>query len=135
MLAVRAGLIVLGATLLGLSGCGSQDDSLTGVWTGAFRDSRGGLGGGSLTFTQQSGALLQGSWKVFFQVFGATAKFNNNGLLTGMVDGSSIAATMTSQGPCSFALQATRSGRQMAGTYADVNCAVPEAGSFDLEKQ
>ena len=128
-------MIVLGATLLGLSGCDHRNDSLTGVWSGAFRDSLGALGGGSFTFTQQSGALVQGSWKVFFQTFGALAKFNNSGTLTGMLEGNSITGTLSSQGACPFSLQATRSGTQMSGTYAAVDCAVAETGSFDLEKE
>ena len=135
MLARRAGLIVLGAALLGLGGCDHRDDSLTGVWTGAFRDNLGGLGGGNLTFTQQSGAVVQGSWSAFFKTFGALAKFNNSGALTGTLDGDTIAGMLSSQGPCSFSFQATRSGLQMSGTYAAVNCAFVETGSFDLEKQ
>jgi hypothetical protein len=134
MLRSRAGLMILGVTLLGLGGCGGGEASLTGVWEGAFKDSLGGLGGGSFTFTQQSGASLQGSWQVFFQTPYAIAKFNSHGLLTGTVDGSAVTAMLTSEGPCSFAIQATVTGRHMSGTYTDVNCAVPETGSFDLEK-
>jgi hypothetical protein len=128
--------MVLG-TLLGLGGCGgsvSSVGSLTGVWEGAFKDSLGGLGGGSFTFTQQSGVSLQGSWQVFFQTPYAIAKFNSHGFLSGTVDGSAVAAMLTSEGPCSFAVQATVSGRHMSGTYTDVNCAVHETGTFDLDK-
>ena len=135
MLARRACLVVIGATLLGFSNCGGDDHSLVGTWSGAFRDSRGGLGGGSLIFSQQSGGSLQGSWRVFFQLTGLSSNFNNQGSLTGTLDGNSIAAVLTSQGPCPFSLQATRTGRQMSGTYVAVNCASPETGSFDLEKQ
>src|SRR5678815_2853858 len=129
MLARRVCLLTLIASLLGFAGC-SEDDSLTGVWTGAFKDSLGDLGGGSLTFTQQSGALLQGSWQV---IFAGKAAYNNSGTLSGSIDGNSIAAVMTSQG-CSFALQATRSGNDMSGSYATIDCVTPETGTVDLTK-
>lgn len=118
---------------MGFAGCG-EDDSLTGVWTGAFRDSLGGLGGGSLTFTQQSGALLQGSWQVIYQTFAGKAGYNNSGTISGSTDGDSITAVMTTQGPCSFALQATRSGNDMTGSYATIDCATPETGTIDLTR-
>jgi hypothetical protein len=131
MLARRACLLVLVAWLMGFAGCG-EDDSLTGVWTGAFRDSLGDLGGGSFTFTQQSGVLLQGSWQVIYRAFGKAA-YDNSGTLSGSIDGNSIAAVMTSKG-CSFALQAARSGNDMTGTYATIDCATPETGTIDLTK-
>jgi hypothetical protein len=131
----RAFFIVLAVALLLQGGCGGRDDSLQGFWTGAFRDSRGGLGGGSLTFTGQSGTSLLGSWKVFFQTFGALAQFNSEGSFTGTVDGGSISLVLTpSKGSCSFHLEATRSGHKLAGTYSAIDCATPQTGSFDLEK-
>ena len=135
MLSGRACLVVLGVSLIGLGGCGREEDSFNGVWTGAFRDSLGGLGGGALTLTQ-SGDLVQGSWRIFFQVFGVgdLAKFNNSGSLAGAADGDSLTANlMTSQGPCPFSLQATRTGTILRGTYEAVNCSFTETGSFDLE--
>jgi hypothetical protein len=131
----RAGLIALGAVLLGLGGCDGRDDSLTGVWTGALRDSIGGLGGGDLTFTEASGLMTQGTWHFFFTNFGSATQFHTGGTLTGTVDGNAIAAMLTPETGCSLSLQATRSGFHMTGTYTAQSCAVPETGSFDLEKQ
>ena len=136
MRAGRACLVVLAATLLGISGCGGDDDSLVGQLTGAFKDNLGGGGGGSFTITQHTGTTLQGSWQVFFQLVGISAGFNNNGSLTGIVEGSSITGAMTAQGPCPFSFQATVSGRIMAGTYTTgAECSVQERGAFDLEKR
>ena len=72
---------------------------------------------------------------VFFQTFGALAKFNNSGALAGVVEGNSVTGTLSSQGPCPFSFQATYSGVHMTGTYAAVDCAFTETGSFDLEKE
>jgi len=133
MLKRRAALILLVAALFGLHGC-SDDDSLSGVWTGAFSDSLGGFGGGNLTL-RQSGAALEGSWEAVFQTFAGRAQYNNGGSLAGTVDGGSISLVMTSsQGSCSYHLDATRSGRKLSGTYAAIDCATPQTGSVDLER-
>ena len=122
--------------LLALAGCGGDDDaSLVGTWTGAFKDNKGGLGGGTITFHQQAGATLHGTWQVFFQLQGVSAGFNNAGMVSGMSDGNAIAGSMTSQGPCPFSFQATVSGLTMAGTYTTgPECSFTETGTFDLEK-
>jgi hypothetical protein len=131
----RASLVALGVAFLAFGACDGRDDSLTGNWTGAFRDSIGGLGGGNLTFTEQSGPMAQGSWQFFFQNFGSAKQFHNGGTLAGTVDGNAITVMLTPLTGCSLSLQATRSGLNMSGTYAAVNCAVPETGTFDLEKE
>ena len=128
----RIKIVVLAVLALGVAGCGS-DDSLAGVWTGGFRDSLGILGGGNFTFTQQ-GSVLGGTWQVLYSAIGA-AKYNNSGSLTGTVSGNAIAAVMSSQGPCPFTLQATRSGNTMTGSYTTTNCSPAESGTVDLEKQ
>ncbi len=133
MLRSRVTRAILAVALLGLQGCGSDDDSLNGVWTGAFKDSLGGQGGGNLTLNQ-AGAALQGSWEAVFQTFAGRAKYNNNGSVSGTVAGDAISLIMTSQGPCSYRLDATRTGRMLSGTYAAVNCDIPQTGSIDLEK-
>jgi hypothetical protein len=129
--------VVVGAALIGLCGCGGDEDpSLMGTWTGAFKDSKGGLGGGSITFHQQAGSTLHGTWQVFFQLVGISAGFNNNGMVSGMAEGSSISGALTSQGPCPFAMKANVSGKTMTGTYTTgPDCSFTETGSFDLEKQ
>jgi hypothetical protein len=131
----RASVISLGVVFLAFGACDGRDDSLTGNWTGAFRDSIGGLGGGNLTFNEQSGPTVQGSWQFFFMTFGSAKQFHNGGSLTGTVDGNSITVMLSPLTGCSLALQATRSGLHMSGTYAAVSCAVSETGSFDLEKE
>jgi len=136
MFAARASLVVLGAALLEVGGCGNDEGSLVGMWTGGFRDDLGGLGGGSFTFTEQSGAELRGSWQMFFQLTGISAGFNNSGSLAATVEGDEVAGVLTSQGPCPFSFQARVSGRTMAGTYTTgADCSAPEAGSFDLERR
>lgn len=124
-------MLFVAALLLGLQGC-AQDDSLNGVWTGGFRDSLGGLGGGQLTL-RQSGVAVGGSWQVVFQTFAGRAKYNNSGSLAGTSDGASISLVMSGQG-CSYQLEATRSGIKLSGTYSAINCATPQTGSLDLEK-
>lgn len=131
----RAVPILFGAVLLGLGGCDGRDDSLAGNWTGAFRDSIGALGGGNLSFTQQSGPELRGSFQMFFANFGSAKQFHNVGSLTGTVDGNSITAMLSPLSGCRLFLQATRTGVHMAGTYSAVDCALEETGSFDLEKE
>jgi len=133
MLLRRACLLSLVVSLLGFVAC-SEDDSLTGVWTGAFKDSLGGLGGGSLTFSQMSGVSLSGSWQVIYQTFAGKAAYNNSGTLSGSTAGNAITAVMTSQGGCSFALQATRSGNDMTGSYTSTDCATSQTGTIDLTK-
>lgn len=129
----RAALILLVAALFGVHGC-SEDDSLNGVWTGGFKDSLGGFGGGNLTL-RQSGVILEGTWEVVFQTNPGRAKYNNSGSLAGMVEGGSISLVMTSsQGSCSYHLDATRSGRKLSGKYSAIDCAAPQTGSLDLEK-
>ena len=131
MIERRAALILLGAALLGRNGY-SGDDSLSGVW--GFKDSLGGLGGGNLTL-RQSGVASEGTWDVVFQTFAGRAKYNNSGSLTGTVDGASISLMMTSsQGSCSYNLDATRSGRKLSGTYSAIDCATPQTGRVDLER-
>jgi hypothetical protein len=130
----RAPLVLLVVAALGLAGCGVED-SLAGTWTGGFKDSLGGFGGASLTFTQ-SGSVVGGSWQVFFlPSLGGSSKYNNSGSVTGTVEGNSISAVLSSQGPCPFVLQATRTGIHMTGSYAAMNCAVAQAGTLDLEKR
>lgn len=126
--------MVITAALLGLPACGGDDDSLSGFWTGAFKDSLGGLGGGNLTL-RQSGVVLEGSWEMVFQTMANRSKYNNSGTLSGTVDGSSISLVMTSsKGSCSYHLEAARSGRKLSGTYSAIDCATPQTGGLDLEK-
>jgi hypothetical protein len=130
----RAGLVAFVAASLALAGCGSGEDSLSGVWTGAFRDTLGGLGGGSFTFSQ-SGAEVQGSWQVIFETFAGHTQYNNSGSVVGSVTGDLVTAQMTSQSSCVFAFQGTRSGRHLSGSYQSSGCAVPQSGTVDLEKE
>lgn len=114
-----------------LFACGGEGESLTGVWTGAVKDSRGGAGGATFTFSQ-SGSDLGGTWEVLFS---ATSPFNNGGTLTGTVEGSSISSRLASHGACAYLLTATRSGDRIQGTYAAVDCPLTQTGSLDLERR
>lgn len=135
MLRSRAVRAIFVIALLAPQGCGSgDDDSLNGVWTGGFKDSLGGLGGGNLTLNE-SGVALQGSWEAVFQTFAGREKYNNSGSVTGTAAGDAISLIMTSQGPCPYKLDATRTGRKLSGTYSAMNCDTPQTGSVDLEKR
>jgi hypothetical protein len=114
-----------------LAGC-RGDESLTGNWTGAFKDSLGLAGGGHLTISQ-SGASLSGEWQVTFT---ADSAFNDEGPLTGTAAGDTISATlMPTRGPCPFALTATRTGDQIRGNYTAVNCRREQTGTVDLQRR
>jgi hypothetical protein len=128
------GLGLFAFLVLAANGCGSGDSGLAGVWTGAFRDNLGGLGGGSFTFSETD-TVVQGSWQVIFETFAGRAKFNNSGSFRGTVSGDLVTVQMTSQNSCVFTLQATRSGSHLAGSYDSVGCPVPQKGSVDLERQ
>jgi hypothetical protein len=131
----RACLVAIAVTALTLAACGSgDDDALSGVWTGAFRDSLGGLGGGTFTLSE-SGGIVSGSWQVIYQTFAGRAQYNNSGSLNGTLAADLVAAQMTSQSSCVFVLQATRSGRHMAGSYESQGCATAQNGTVDLEKE
>jgi len=127
----RWALLLLLAALSFLASCGGEDESLTGTWTGAVRDSLGGNGGTTLGFSQ-SGSDLGGVWEV---VFSLTSPLNTGGTLTGKVEGNSISATLMSRGPCSFSLAATRSGGNIRGSYSAVGCDVVQKGTLDLERR
>lgn len=125
----RAPLLL--AALLLLTSCGTEEEPLTGTWTGAVRDSRGGNGGTTFTFSQ-SGSDLGGDWEVIFSL---TSRFNTGGTLTGRVEGDSISATLMSRGPCPFSFTGTRSGDSVRGSYSAVGCGVVQTGTLDLEKR
>ena len=127
----RWALLLLLAALSFLASCGGEDESLTGTWTGAVRDSLGGNGGTTFVFSQ-SGSDLGGVWEV---VFSLTSPFNTGGTLTGKVEGNSISATLMSRGPCSFSLAATRSSGNIRGSYSAMGCDVVQTGTLDLERR
>jgi hypothetical protein len=104
------------------------------VWTGAFKDNLGGLGGGTFTFSE-SGGVVSGSWQVIYQTFAGHAQYDNSGSLDGTLAGDLVTAQMTSQSSCVYMLQATRSGRHMAGSYESQGCATAQNGTVDLERQ
>jgi hypothetical protein len=124
-------LVALAAGALLLAACGSDDESLSGNWTGGIRDSLGGNGGANFNFSQ-SGSDLGGTWEF---VFPTGSPANNGGTLAGKVQGTSIAATLASDGPCSYSMTATRTGDHLAGSYAAVDCASTQKGSFDADRR
>jgi hypothetical protein len=130
----RVCLVSIVVTALALAACGGNDDSLSGVWTGAFKDSLGGQGGGTFTFSE-SGGIVSGSWQVIFQTLAGRAQFNNSGSLNGTLAGDLVTAQMTSQSSCIYVLQATRSGRHLAGSYNAQGCAIAQNGTVDLERE
>jgi hypothetical protein len=124
--------LLLLAALSFLASCGGEDESLTGTWTGAVRDSLGNNGGTTFVFSQSS-SDLGGVWEVnFVSPFNT---FNTGGTLTGKVEGNSISATLMSRGPCSFSLAATRSGSNIRGSYSAMGCDVVQKGTLDLERR
>jgi hypothetical protein len=130
----RACFVSIVVTALALAACGGDDGSLGGVWTGAFKDNLGGLGGGTFTFSE-SGGVVSGSWQVIYQTFAGHAQYDNSGSLDGTLAGDLVTAQMTSQSSCVYMLQATRSGRHMAGSYESQGCATAQNGTVDLERQ
>jgi hypothetical protein len=122
--------ILVGVVLLG-SACGSDDDSLTGVWTGGARDSMGGNGGANFSFSQ-SGSSLGGTWELTFPT-GSPA--NNGGTVAATVQGASISGELTSANGCHFSFTATRSGEHLAGSYAALDCASSQKGTLDTDRR
>jgi hypothetical protein len=123
-------LLILAGPALNAS-CGGDDESLTGVWTGAVRDSLAGSGGVTLTLFQ-SGSDLEGTWEM---VFASTSHLDAGGTLTGTVQGSLISATLASRGACNYSLTATSSGDRIQGTYAAGDCPPQHTGSLDLDRR
>jgi hypothetical protein len=130
----RACFASIVVSALALAACGGDDGSLSGVWTGAFKDNLGGLGGGTFTLSE-SGGVVSGSWQVIYQTFAGHAQYNDNGSLDGTLTGDVVTAQMTSQSACVYMLQATRSGRHIAGSYESHGCATAQNGTVDLERQ
>ena len=123
--------VVFALLALAANGCGSGDSGLAGLWTGAFKDSPAGFGGGSFTFSETD-SVVQGSWQA---IFSGQPQYNNSGSLRGTLSGDLLTVQMTSQNSCVFTLQATRSGSHLAGSYDSVGCPVPEKGTVDLDRQ
>jgi len=113
-------------------GCGGDESSLTGTWTGTITDNLAGMGSLLLTISQ-TGGQLTGTWQATF----TNSTNNNSGTLAGTVDGDAIALTLTSTQPqaCSFTAVANRDGDDhFTGTYADSNCVRVENGTFDVRR-
>ena len=132
----RASFCFAFLSLVWLTACSDSSTSptptdLSGTWTGTLTDSRVGNGTARVTFSP-SGTGLSGTWSSTFP----DPSNNNSGTLSGSVNGSSVMITLTPSVPisCPFQVTATVAGNQMTGTYAAVNCSVPDSGSISLSK-
>lgn len=136
----RGALIAL--SLIALVNCGGSEPttpstpstpaSLTGAWVGATTDSRLGTGSIVRASLSQSGVQLTGTWESSFPSI--SDDNDNNGTLSGSVNGSRVSATLVLSGVpgmCSFAVTATLNAdaTQMLGTYAVAGCSIAPPGS------
>jgi hypothetical protein len=135
MLWRRYGIALVLALALALPGCGDDDSDLTGTWTGTVQDNLSGTGTILFTFTQTD-SRLTGTWQITF----ADPRNNNGGTLSGTVGDPSIAMVLSPSQPqaCSFTVAAERDDDDedhFTGTYAAFNCASPQSGSLDVNRQ
>jgi hypothetical protein len=122
--------ILLGVALVS-SACGSDEDSLTGNWTGGARDTLGVNGGANFSFSQ-SGSSLGGTWELTFRT-GSPA--NNGGTVAATVHGGSVSGELTSASGCHFSFTASRNGDHLAGSYAALDCSSVQKGTFDADRR
>jgi hypothetical protein len=128
-------LVLVLALALALPGCGDDDSDLTGTWTGTVQDNLAGTGTILFTFTQTD-SRLSGTWQITF----ADPGNNNGGTLSGTVSDPSITMVLSPSQPqaCSFTVAAERDDddeNHFTGTYAAFNCASPQSGSLDVNRQ
>lgn len=128
---LRRALRALLAGLVLLPGCGGESDDLTGTWTGAVVDSRGGQGGTTFRLSQ-AGSDLGGTWEFTFT---STSPFNGTGPLAGTVQGTSVSATLDAGSPCAFSVTATRTGDNLRGAYTSAGCTPARTGTLDLTRR
>lgn len=115
--------------------------SLAGTWVGITNDAL--VGNADFTATiSQDGSSLSGTWAS--SAVEANDENGKNGMLSGIVSGSSVSLTCTPTPPptpnpvsCPFVVTATVSENHLAGTFAFAASArcVPVTGSISLTRQ
>lgn len=133
----RAPAAVLCATLIamglaGLSGCGDDDDSLTGAWRGTFSQEAQDRQGIMRLTLSRSGGSLGGSWEAEFP-----PALRYGGAVEGSVSGSAVNARLLPDDPeiCPYNWRATSGEDRITGRYAAFDCRVDIVGEIDVRRQ
>jgi hypothetical protein len=132
------------ALALVLLSCDDDDlDLLTGTWTGPLQDSLAGRGTLQLNLSHVN-TQLTGTWQSAFP----DAQHNKSGTLSGTANDRlsgnprDVLITMVwspaQAGTCTFTVEAMRDNNDddhFTGTYTSMNCAQPESGTLDVNRQ
>jgi hypothetical protein len=105
---------------------------IAGTWKGTVSDSQ--LGTGTVTATiNQSNAVVTGTWAATY----TNAANNNNGSLSGTVDGSNVSILLkpSAVNSCGIQLSATSDGKTMSGNYSTVQCTETVTGQISVTRQ
>ena len=121
-------LLLLGAAVLALSGCGRLfGTSLAGTWSGTFTSSTGGNGILLMTL-EVAGESVSGTWESSFT--GAII----NGAVSGLVDELVVLQLTPAALPdCPYNVVATHDRKTLSGTYSSA-CMLTGSGNFSLTK-
>jgi hypothetical protein len=139
--------------LLVLTACGRDTSTqptpnLSGNWSGTITSSQSSDGTISLTLTQMGLVLLPpgvgseqvitGTWMTSFRSVGPTS---NDGTVSGQVDESSVAFSLTPSQPIPSGIcprnftGALTNATSIHGTYVTFNCTFADSGTFTVTKQ
>jgi len=118
-----------------LSGCSPSPPSAPdGTYTGTMQDSLSGTGTLTLTVYSMLDALtgsvdITGSW---------SATFPNGTHISGPVTGTFSAQTLSiilaNETSCPRSATLTRSGYTFSGSFAALNCSMPDSGTINVSK-
>lgn len=109
--------------------------NVAGIWSGSIDDSNGGFGELDMTISQHNRAI-GGVWETFFD----DPSFNESGVLTGTVVGSSsvkVTLKPSTRRACKArALGLIVSDSEVAGNYTSFGCprGFSDSGSFDIAR-
>jgi hypothetical protein len=104
---------------------------VAGTWVGTITNHQFAGSGPARVTIAQANTTLAGTWS-------ATGPGGpDNGILSGLVNGSDVAFTLTSTVSisCPVAVFATVDGDRMTGSYTALNCTAPVSGGLTLTRQ
>jgi len=131
VLRIRAAMLAL-LLIVGLAGCGGEDESLTGAWLGSFTQEAQERSGTMRITLSESGATLGGRWEAQFppaDPYGGTVE--------GAIEGSAVRVRLLpdNREVCPYDWTATAGGDRIAGRYEAFDCRVDIVGEIDVQRQ
>jgi len=130
----RRGTTLAVVLALALTACSkSDDDELTGTYSGDAVDSQSSSNRKELTLTvAAAGTTVSGTYHL------KAILVDTNGIVNGTLNGSALALVLTpstGSADCPYNITGTWTGDRITGTYAAFNCFVRSDGTFDLKKK